>query len=69
MNSLNAADNFYVYASMSGNWTWLHKLSQISYINNNFNLKLCYTPHIFFNSPFPSLSLCKTLLYYSTIIQ
>lgn len=66
MNSLNAADNFYVYASMSGDWTWLHKLS---HKNKNFNLKLCYTPHIFFNSPFPSLSLCKTLLYYSSIIQ
>jgi len=44
MNSLNVDDNFYVYASMSGDGTLLQKLSHIS---NNCNLRLCRKPHFF----------------------
>lgn len=47
MNSLNVDDHFWIYASMSSDWTPLQKLSHIS---NHFNLRLCYTPHPLFSS-------------------
>ena len=66
MNSLNVDDNFCVYASMSGDWTLLQKLSHTS---NNFNLRPCYKSPPF-SSIHLSFSFCvQNILSVCCIIQ